>query len=157
MEKEVDVLGVDEDDVETVDTEDEVLGIGFAEDTGFRHCKGARKLHPRVPPPTTKSTREAVCRSSGKTRHGAYLSTPRIVIQHQGEDPTLYTCQPLSAELTLQQCSPRTPKRVITSRLTGAAHLATRLQRSEGLVFPDTICLLTDAAHGKHAVGYQRC
>ncbi|GFU74154.1 hypothetical protein TNCV_1642781 [Trichonephila clavipes] len=33
---------VDEDDVETVDIEDEVLGIGFAEGTGFRHCKGGQ-------------------------------------------------------------------------------------------------------------------
>ncbi|GFU31618.1 hypothetical protein TNCV_3282761 [Trichonephila clavipes] len=45
-----------------------------------------KKLHPGVPPTTT---REAVCRSSGKTRHGAYLEyTHNIVIQHQDEDPT---------------------------------------------------------------------
>ncbi|GFW30475.1 hypothetical protein TNCV_454131 [Trichonephila clavipes] len=51
---------------------------------------GARKnfilacLHPQRSP-----TREAVCRSSGKTRHGAYLKyTQNIVLQHQGEDPT---------------------------------------------------------------------
>ncbi|GFT99054.1 hypothetical protein TNCV_3794291 [Trichonephila clavipes] len=33
---------VDEDDVEKVETEDEVLGIGFLEDVGFRHCKGGQ-------------------------------------------------------------------------------------------------------------------
>ncbi|GFV06954.1 hypothetical protein TNCV_2917141 [Trichonephila clavipes] len=41
-------------------------------------------LHPPRSP-----TREAVCRSSGKTRHGAYLKyTQNIMLQHQGEDPT---------------------------------------------------------------------
>ncbi|GFV07116.1 hypothetical protein TNCV_3601361 [Trichonephila clavipes] len=37
--------------------------------------------------PTRSPTREAVCRSSGKTRHGAYLEyNQNITLQHQGED-----------------------------------------------------------------------
>ncbi|GFW88972.1 hypothetical protein TNCV_2684061 [Trichonephila clavipes] len=51
---------------------------------------GARKnfilacLHPPRSP-----AREAMCRSSGKTRNGAYLEyTQNIVLHHQGEDPT---------------------------------------------------------------------
>ncbi|GFX06666.1 hypothetical protein TNCV_382621 [Trichonephila clavipes] len=57
-------------------------------------------LHPPRSP-----TREAVCRSSGKTRHGAYLKyTQNIMLQHQGEDPTGKPDTPLSAALTLQQC-----------------------------------------------------
>ncbi|GFV56227.1 hypothetical protein TNCV_3266341 [Trichonephila clavipes] len=39
--------------------------------------------------PSRSSKTEAVCRSSGKARHGVYLEyTQNIVIQHQGEDPT---------------------------------------------------------------------
>ncbi|GFV29831.1 hypothetical protein TNCV_2082961 [Trichonephila clavipes] len=34
-----------------------------------------KNLHPGVTPPTTKSNKEAVCRSSGKIRHGAYLNS----------------------------------------------------------------------------------
>ncbi|GFU50086.1 hypothetical protein TNCV_3210811 [Trichonephila clavipes] len=37
-------------------------------------------------PPPRSPTREAVCRSSGKTRHLEYIQN--IVLQHQGEDPT---------------------------------------------------------------------
>ncbi|GFV85415.1 hypothetical protein TNCV_3772401 [Trichonephila clavipes] len=48
------------------------------------------KLQPGIPPPTTDSTREAVCLSSGKTQaRGTYLEyTQNIVLQHQGVNPT---------------------------------------------------------------------
>ncbi|GFU13099.1 RNase H domain-containing protein [Trichonephila clavipes] len=52
-----------------------------------------KKLHPGVPPPTTEFNKGDICRSSGKTRHGAYLEyTQNIVLQHQGEDPTGLWC-----------------------------------------------------------------
>ncbi|GFW75937.1 hypothetical protein TNCV_3247021, partial [Trichonephila clavipes] len=77
-------------------------------------------LHPPWSP-----TREAVCRSSGKTRHGAYLKhTQNIMLQHQGEDPTWSRpTHPLSAALTLQQCLSGDSKRGTTSRLTGGSLL----------------------------------
>ncbi|GFU31587.1 hypothetical protein TNCV_1234851 [Trichonephila clavipes] len=101
-----------------------------------------KKLHPGVPPTTT---REAVCRSSGKTRHGAYLEyTHNIVIQHQDEDPTGKP-HSLSASLTLQQClfgdtEERCHQPIDGSGLTPAS----RLQRSVGQRYSQyTIVLLT--------------
>ncbi|GFW40985.1 hypothetical protein TNCV_4089841 [Trichonephila clavipes] len=63
----------------------------------FRALCIRNKLHSGVPPPTTESNKEAVCRSSGKTRHGAYLKyTQNIMLQHRGEDqrvnPTPLIC-----------------------------------------------------------------
>ncbi|GFV94605.1 hypothetical protein TNCV_3826721 [Trichonephila clavipes] len=70
----------------------------------------------RFPSPT----REAVCRSSGKTRHGAYLEyTQNIVLQHQGENPTGKPDTPTPHT----SVSSGTPKRGTTSRLTGAGSL----------------------------------
>ncbi|GFV88623.1 hypothetical protein TNCV_1244331 [Trichonephila clavipes] len=58
------------------------------------------------------------------TRHGAYLEyTQNIVIQHQGENPTGKPATPYLQHQPYSNVSSGTPKRGITSRLTGAGSL----------------------------------
>ncbi|GFU25575.1 hypothetical protein TNCV_3621551 [Trichonephila clavipes] len=89
-----------------------------------------------------------------KTRNSAYLEyTQNIVIQHQGEDPTGKPITPYLQHYPYSSVSSVSPKRVTTSRLTGAGSLLPPIYCKEWAKgIPRTpFASLRDAAHGKHA------
>ncbi|GFX65959.1 hypothetical protein TNCV_13801 [Trichonephila clavipes] len=74
-----------------------------------------------MPPPSTESNKGgSVLVTWQKTRHSAHLEyILDIVLQHQGEDP-MGKPTPLTCSISPTAMS---PKRLITSRLTGAGSL----------------------------------
>ncbi|GFU00298.1 uncharacterized protein TNCV_4258571 [Trichonephila clavipes] len=55
---------VEDDDVEAEGIEEDIFGFGLYPVTADLNPYTRNKLHPGVPPPTTNSTREALCRST---------------------------------------------------------------------------------------------